>query len=549
MKKDYYLHNEDCVRVTGPGFSYTGDIGNCKKATSTILGTCFKYLWGGTALVTVVYKATDFLFGNIKSEKNHLHKMEEMELEQAHWRERHPQKEEPVVESETSMEDEEADEELEAQPSWLERFMGRFKMPDLFGILKTTIAICPPGYEPAMLLHLLSMFGALCFSKVRAKYLDGLLHAPNLQVVIEGGWGTGKAKFEAIYNLLFARIIDADVEKMNCIVPEDDIHPVVQTVGLGLTRAKYFEVLFATKGLHLYNFSSEILAVINDLKKQNGLTFEHFRKAFENGKVYQNNMRSKSKSGFFPVFYNYTFTGTPADTEKFISGELEGGTTSRNAFGVIPDAGKDIPSLGTIAEPELEKIRDQIDEWKAKYCYQTIDGEDIIQSETIIDLGYVNDALKVWLDNQFDLSEQEKNPARANARARMAAIAFHAAIVIAMMYGNPSAKEHAKRKAVVELVIYIANLCMERFLHKFGDNQNKQKAEAMEAEKVKTETFETSSNAAEDEITDETVAEWYRLNTREKDRLGYKKIAKEYNIPLDTVKNRLRQYKIKNSIG
>ena len=117
-----------------------------------------------------------------------------------------------------------------------------------------------------------------------------------------------------------------------------------------------------------------------------------------------------------------------------------------------------------------------------------------------------------------------------------------------MMYGNPSAKEHAKRKAVVELVIYIANLCMERFLYKFGDIQNAQRAEALKAEKAKTETFETSSNAAEDEITDETVAEWYRLNTREKDRLGYKKIAKEYNIPLDTVKNRLRQYRIKNSI-
>jgi len=550
MKKDHYLHHEGCVRVTGPGFSYTGNIENCKEATNTILGTCFKYLWGGTALVTVVYKATDFLFGNIKSEKNHLHKMEEMELEQAHWRERHPQKEEPVVESETetSMEDEEADKELEAQPSWLGRFMGRFKMPDLFGILKTTIAICPPGYEPAMLLHLLSMFGALCFSKVRAKYLDGLLHAPNLQVVIEGGWGTGKAKFEAIYNLLFARIIDADVEKMNCIVPEDDIHPVVQTVGLGLTRAKYFEVLFATKGLHLYNFSSEILAVINDLKKQNGLTFEHFRKAFENGKVYQNNMRSKSKSGFFPVFYNYTFTGTPADTEKFISGELEGGTTSRIAFGVIPDAGKDIPSLGTIAEPELEKIRNQIDEWKAKYCYQTIDGEDIIQSETIIDLGYVNDALKVWLDNQFDLSEQEKNPARANARARMATIADHMAIVIAMIYGNPSAKEHAKRKAVVDLTIYIANMCMERFLHKFGDMQNVQRAEAMEAEKVKSGAVETPSNVAEDEITDEIVAEWHHLNTRTEDRLGYKKIAKMYGVLEDTVKNRLRQYRKKNSI-
>ena len=157
--------------------------------------------------------------------------------------------------------------------------------------------------------------------------------------------------------------------------------------------------------------------------------------------------------------------------------------------------------------------------------------------------------MKKWLDEQFDLSEHEKNRARGDARTRMATIAFHAAMVIAMMYGNPSAKEHAKRKAVVELTIYVANHCMERFLYKFGAIQNKQKAEAMEAEKVKAETFNAASTLDKDEITDEVVAEWYRLNNLEgEDRLGYKKIAKEYNIPLDTVKSRLRQYKKKNSI-
>ena len=544
----YKTYNKDFVSVKGPcGIGYSGDVNNMKRAGETALGI------GAIAgslyfFIDCGKRACKYFFGEKEKNAAHRRKMEEMNLEQEHWRERHPQKDEPVAESETSAEDEEADEEFEAQPSWLERFMGRFKMPDLLGFLKTVMAICPSGYEPAMLLHVLSMFAALCFSKVRAKYLDGKKHAPNLQLVVEGGWGNGKAKFEDMYNLLFARIIDADVEKMNCIDPEDEVHPVVQTVGLGLTRAKYFEVLSATKGLHLYNFSPEILAVINDLKKQNGLTFEHLRKAFDNSTVYQNTMKNKSKNGFFPVYYNYTFTGTPNDVSKFISGELEGGTASRIGWGVIPETGKEIPRLGTIAEPELEKIHDQIDDWKSKYCYQTIGGEDIIQSETVIDLDYVNEALKKWLDEQFELSEQEKNPARANARTRMAAIAFHAAIVIAMVYGNPSAKEHAKRKAVVELVIYIANLCMERFLHKFGDNQNKQKAEAMEAEKVKSGAVETCSNVTEDGNSDEVVEEWHHLNTREEDRLGYKKIAKMYGVSPDTVKNRLRQYRNKNSI-
>ena len=586
------MKHTDFISVKAPGgWGYSGNVENFEKTGNTALK-----IGGGVGLGFLAYKAGEwglkFFFGNKEKDADHRRKMEEQELahkrkmeeeaqksaikkqemafeheyemqeathksnlkkeemnlEQEHWRERHPQKEASVAESETSVGDERADEDC-AGGTWLGRFMGRFKMPNLLGILKTVIAICPPGYEPAMLLHLLSMFGALCFSKVRAKYLDGILHAPNIQVLIEGSWGSGKGKFETIYKSLFARIIAADAEKMKSIDEFTEIHPVVQTVGLGLTRAKYFEVLYATEGLHLYNFSPEILAVTNDLKKKNGLTFEHLRKAFDNSTVYQNNMRNKSKSGHFPVFYNYTFTGTPADTQKFISGELEGGTVSRIAFGVIPDTGKDIPSLGTIAEPELEQIRDQIDDWKSKYCYQTIDGEDIIQSETVINLDYVNDALKVWLDNQFDLSKQENNPARADARTRMATMAFHAGIPIAMMCGNPSANEHAKRKAVVELIIYIANMCMERFLHKFGDMQNAQRAEAMEVEKVKLGAVETTPIVTEDVITDEVVAEWYRLNNLVgEDRLGYKKIAKKYGVSQDTVKNRLRQYKIKNSI-
>ena len=564
------MKHTNFISVKAPGgWGYSGNVENFEKTGNTALK-----IGGGVGLGFLAYKAGEWglklFFGNKEKDADHRRKMqeeelahkrkmqeathksnlkkEEMNLEQEHWRERHAKQEasvESVSETETSVEDEGVDEDR-VGGTWLGRFMGRCKMPNLLGILKTVIAICPPGYEPAMLLHLLSMFGALCFSKVRAKYLDGILHAPNLQLIIEGGWGTGKGKFETIHKLLFARIIATDAEKMKSIDEFTEIHPVVQTVGLGLTRAKYFEVLSATKGLHLYNFSPEILAVINDLKKQNGLTFEHLRKAFDNSTVYQNTMKNKSKNGFFPVYYNYTFTGTPNDVSKFISGELEGGTASRIGWGVIPETGKEIPRLGTIAEPELEKIHDQIDDWKSKYCYQTIGGEDIIQSETVIDLDYVNDALKEWLDNQYDLSKQEKNPARADARTRMATIAFHAAIVIAMMYGNPSGREHAKRKAVVDLVIYVANHCMERFLYKFGDIQNAQRAEALKAEKAKTETFETSSNAAEDGITDETVAEWYRLNHLEgEERMGYGTIAKKYGTTKSVVRGRIQSYESK----
>jgi hypothetical protein len=440
-------------------------------------------------------------------------------------------------------------EEHEAQPMWLDSFNKKYPMPKLFGVLDTIInGVCPIGYESAMLLHLLCMLASMCFSKVRAKYRDGILHAPNLQVVIEGVSGAGKGKFEIIHKLLFARIIEADREKLNRSEDEKGYTPIVQTAGIGLSGAKLVDVMADNQGTHTYIFSSEIYAVVLDLKEKKGLTFNHFRLAFENGDLYNNNKDKKSKKGSFPIFLNYTFTGTPADAEEFIKNQVAGGTASRIAWGVIPESGREIPNLDLPSEAELEKIRDLIDEWRALYCLQTIDGEDKAKPETIIDLDYVKDALEVWVNEQYDLSERENNPARASKRARMGTMAFHFAIPIAMVYGNPSAKEHAKRKAVVELVIYIANLCMERYSHKFADSEKIQHDEAMEAEMVKSGTVATSSNVTENGSSDEVVEEWHRLNTREEDRLGYKKIAKMYGVSPDTVKNRLRQYRIKNSI-
>ena len=113
-----------------------------------------------------------------------------------------------------------------------------------------------------------------------------------------------------------------------------------------------------------------------------------------------------------------------------------------------------------------------------------------------------------------------------------------------MMYGNPSAREHAKRKAVVELVIYVANHCMERFLFKFGDIQNAQRAEAMEAEKVKLGAVEITPVVTEDGITDEVVAEWYRLNNLVgEEKMGYGAIAEMYGTRKNVVYGRIKSYK------
>lgn len=67
---------------------------------------------------------------------------------------------------------------------WIKNFHSIFKMPgyDNIPLLKQVLDGCPEGFKEAMLFHLLTMTGALCFSRVRAKY-NGDLHAPNLMTL------------------------------------------------------------------------------------------------------------------------------------------------------------------------------------------------------------------------------------------------------------------------------------------------------------------------------------------------------------------------------
>ena len=175
--------------------------------------------------------------------------------------------------------------------------------------------------------------------KIRAKYLDGILHAPNLQVIVEGNWGTGKAKFEDIFKILFHRLIRRSLNKMESFGQYSETS-VIQTTGIGTSMSRFVDILAANQGCHMYIFNSEVRALAYDLKKGNGINFDFLRKAFENGDVCRNSRSKDSQNGVFPIFLNYTFTGTPLDIIDSFKKELEGGTLSRIAWTCIPESSK-----------------------------------------------------------------------------------------------------------------------------------------------------------------------------------------------------------------
>ena len=452
----------------------------------------------------------------------------------------------------TNPENDDNEDEEQDRTTWLEKFKSRFTMPTLPPFLTQIMSGVPMGYEEPMLFHLLTMLGAMCFSKVRAKYSDGNTHAANLQVIVEGNWGAGKAKFEQMFKVLFERIIDSSRNKIDLLSDPSYTTPlIVQTTGIGTSMSKLVDILAGNQGCHMYIFNSEVRALYYDLKKGNGLNFDFLRKAFENGDVCRNNKARDSKNGIFPIYLNYTLTGTPADINTSFKKELEGGTLSRIAWTCIPEAGR-YPGVLRLPEgKELDYVRDKIDEWAETYCYQRIPGEgDEAVGEVNVDLEYVCKALDDWNDRQYQLSEEEKNPARKDVRMRMAAIAFHCAIVIHMLYDNPAPTNWQKRQKVIDLTLFIADYCIERFLHKFGKAQNLQRRANKEAEYVEDDTPQaeqsrsSSAQSASQKITD--IAELKRLHDQKdaggQSLYGWDKLAEMSGMSASTVKRRVRQY-------
>lgn len=423
--------------------------------------------------------------------------------------------------------------------TWSEKFLDEFgPMPELPPILQFVVERSPAGYEVAMVGTLLCAFAALCFSKVRSKYLDGKVHAPNLQVLVEGNWGTGKEKFMTALNALFKRLFERDKQKF---LSSSNEGKIIQCAGISATESKFIDIMAKNGEVHVLMVSSEVLAAVNNMRKQNGLTAEYYRKAFDNGEVYRGN-KSKDTQGLFKVFMNYILTGTPGDTEKFISKELEGGTASRICWLAIPDSGRYLEALVFEDEEDLEKYRNQIDEWNQFYCYNHDEssGWDIPAEEHFIDLGYVNDAIKTWIeDDQWHKANENPNDPRIGARGRMGAIAFHFAMVIHMLFRCPGPDMAQSRRKVVDLTIYLANYCMERFLHKFGDIQKVQRelnnlAETVDTPEVNQGTQHSSPKSDEElfygTLSKDIVkkmAEYYDLS----DEIGYGTVVKKFGLP------------------
>lgn len=423
--------------------------------------------------------------------------------------------------------------------TWINDFNSHFPMPDYSNIfvLNEILDNCPEGTKAAMLFFLLSSFGAICFSRVRSKYLDERLHAPNIMVVIEADNGAGKGDYKKMYDCLFKEIILSDRKKLN----EEAEYQIIQTAGINVTAAKFFDIMKHNQEVHVYAMETEVVKVLEAFSKKGGINSSYLRNAFDNDEIYYNSRAKDVAKGSAPVYMNCFFTGTPKAVDKlFTEEEVEGGTARRFCFTPIPEVEA---ATGTNVElPEeatIEIIKKQIHKWHSHYCYYSNkDGNDIPCNEYEIDLEYIKTVLKQWINEQFVLAAKDKIKERRQFAKSFASTAFNCAIVLHMMAGEPTPSQRKERKTVKELTLYIANYVTERFLAKF-------------AKPVATSDNDFDFNIEKQQpqqrhkLTYDEVESWYYLRGTPDDNgntIGLGSIAKKLGVTKDDVKNAFKKY-------
>ena len=428
---------------------------------------------------------------------------------------------------------------------WIDSFRAKYPMPDYSSIpfLASILDGCPDNYKDAMMLSFLPECGALCLSKARAKFLDGQMHSPSLQTIVEGVHGSGKGKFLQLHKTLFERIIKTDAARMP--YQKSGLY-IIQTAGINISQSMFYNVVAHNQDVHIYAIETETPIVERVFKKPNGLGFDYLRLAFHNEPIYQNNNKGKGGvCGSFKVFFNYTFTGTPNSISSLIGEEeVEDGTASRICFTLIPESGRKIPSVKFPEGDELEAMKDQIDAWREQYCFKLDYEGDQPCPETVINLDYICEALQEWLDEQYDMGMEEGNDVRKEDRARMATIAFHAAIVLHMLAGEPQPNDRKLRKTVRDLTIYIANYCMERYLSKFTDFGLQVQVNEASADNTTT----TTSAPKHRPLTQEEIDEWYSVRGSLDENgkiIGLGTIAMKLGVDKYSVKNSFDRYERK----
>lgn len=368
------------------------------------------------------------------------------------------------------------------------------KLPPLPPIIKQWAQIAPVDFRPAVVLCQLPILGALG-SRLRSRYIDGVVHSPSFMVSLEAPQASGKSFMQRLVNSELAQVMERDemqrkkeqeydakareMKLLNVKVTADNKAEVLGSRPKSLIRivpptisvTKLLMRMEQAQGLHLFCFCPEADTMTKAFKRGFSSFSDLLRLSFDNDRAGQDYATDTSFSGVVRMYYNLLLSGTPKAMRRFYP-DVEDGLISRVCFVTLPDQfGKPMPIWRTMDE-KAKKICDvnlvRLDE-------VSMLGDDV-QPEHEMKLEWLNESLKKWILMQQAEALRQDDRTRDIFCRRAAVVGFRAGMLAWFLYAEKNTP--TIRNNVMRFAEWVANMMLTQHLLRFnvkgtGSNVNK----------------------------------------------------------------------------
>lgn len=378
----------------------------------------------------------------------------------------------PAIESEEDMQ-KHVLEEMNTVDASIQRFL-KFpkKLPPIFQQFCDGVK---PEWKAAVVMTLLPTLGTI-MSKVRARYIDQRLHSPSFQTVIEAKMSSGKQNYADIADFILTPVTEKDLEgntqlnlfnekafKANGTKALEDMPDVCVRKMIGkFTEAGLNEVLKTSKGLHIWSGVSEIDEVASVWKELSYI----LRLAYDNSGYGRTLQSARQFRGERKLFLNTFICGTPRAIAR-VYNDPEDGLVSRTMFFKLFLETPGVP-ITKVSQKEKDKMLKLIKKIHDRY---TIDENNNVAEETVIELQYVINHMQKWLDKKSVEGVKLGSEAIERFRRRDACNGFRAAIVAHVIYQNHNKNgklTEANKNVVKGLAEWVAEYSLMTHDYKFG---------------------------------------------------------------------------------
>ena len=363
------------------------------------------------------------------------------------------------------------------------------KLPAMPPIFRQFVDIAPEDFKAATALCLLPILGSLG-SKLRSTYWDQKVHSPSFNVSLEAPQGSGKSFMKWLSDYCLESMKQHDQEQrqkereyqekvkemklLNVKVTKKDKDEVlgqkpetlIRFVPATMSITQLLIRMNNAKGLHLFAIAEEIDTVYKAFKRGLSSYSDALRTAFDNGEYGQDYASENSFSGIVKLYYNTLFSGTPKAMRRFYP-DMEDGLVSRVLFVTFPDQfGKPMPVWKEFSEKDKLKVDMNLE----RLNQISLEG-DAVQDDHLMNLDWLNEALKKWVLKQQSFAIKTKDRSRDTFCRRSAVVGFRAGMLAWFLYGEK--RTPAISKNVVSFAIWVANYMLHQQVSRFNMGEEK----------------------------------------------------------------------------